>query len=189
MPRPLLEVRDLRTAFPSAKGPLPVVDGVSFDLARGEVLALVGESGSGKTMTALSTLRLVPKPGRVVSGSVKLDGEELLDDGVQLVGESIFRKPAHHGIDAAPHQDMAFWPGLEPRSLKCWLAIDQATVENGCMYVIPGSHDAELSHHQHPVQTLLLTDEQLDVGRQVPIELNPGSAIFFDSVRSTPSTR
>jgi oligopeptide/dipeptide ABC transporter ATP-binding protein len=79
MPGPLLEVRDLRTAFPSAKGPLPVVDGVSFDLARGEVLALVGESGSGKSMTALSALRLVPKPGRVVSGSVKLDGEELLD--------------------------------------------------------------------------------------------------------------
>jgi len=79
MPGPLLEVRDLRTAFPSAKGPLPVVDGVSFDLARGEVLALVGESGSGKSMTAFSVLRLVPKPGRVVSGSVKLDGEELLD--------------------------------------------------------------------------------------------------------------
>mgnify|MGYP000144226883 CR=1 FL=1 len=75
----LLTVRDLRTAFPSAKGPLPVVDGVSFDLSKGEVLALVGESGSGKSRTALSTLRLVPKPGRVVSGSVKLDGEELLD--------------------------------------------------------------------------------------------------------------
>lgn len=78
----LLEVRDLRTVFPSAHGPLPVVDGVSFDVARGEVLALVGESGSGKSMTALSTLRLVPKPGRVVSGSVRLDGEELLDKPV-----------------------------------------------------------------------------------------------------------
>ncbi len=75
----LLEVRGLRTAFPSASGPLPVVDGVSFDLNRGEVLALVGESGSGKSMSALSAMRLVPKPGRVVAGSVKLDGEELLD--------------------------------------------------------------------------------------------------------------
>ena len=74
----LLEVRDLRTAFPSKGGMTPVVDGVSFDLERGKVLALVGESGSGKSMTALSTLRLVPKPGRVTSGSVKLDGEELL---------------------------------------------------------------------------------------------------------------
>jgi len=75
----VLEVRDLRTAFPSSGGPVPVVDGVSFDLNRGEVLALVGESGSGKSMTALSAMRLVPKPGRVVSGSVRLDGTELLD--------------------------------------------------------------------------------------------------------------
>ena len=78
MTNSILEIRDLKTAFPSAQGPLPVVDGVSFNLSKGEVLALVGESGSGKSMTALSALRLVPKPGRVVSGSVKLAGEELL---------------------------------------------------------------------------------------------------------------
>ena len=75
----LLEVSDLRTAFPGPDGPIHVVDGVSFSLAKGEVLALVGESGSGKSMTALSTLRLVPKPGRVVEGSVRLAGQELLD--------------------------------------------------------------------------------------------------------------
>jgi peptide/nickel transport system ATP-binding protein len=75
----LLEVRDLVTAFPTKNGSVSVVDGVSFDVSKGQVLALVGESGSGKSMTALSTLRLVPKPGRVISGSVRLDGEELLD--------------------------------------------------------------------------------------------------------------
>jgi oligopeptide/dipeptide ABC transporter ATP-binding protein len=74
----LLEVRNLRTTFPDASGPLPVVDDISFSLARGEVLALVGESGSGKSMTALSILRLVPKPGQVVAGVVKLAGEDLL---------------------------------------------------------------------------------------------------------------
>ncbi len=72
-----LEIRELRTEFPGTPEPVPVVDGVGFDLARGEVLALVGESGSGKSMTALSAMRLVPKPGRVVAGSVRLDGLEL----------------------------------------------------------------------------------------------------------------
>jgi peptide/nickel transport system ATP-binding protein/oligopeptide transport system ATP-binding protein len=74
----LLEVRNLRTVFPSSHGDLPVVDGVSLDLERGEVLALVGESGSGKSMTAFSILRLVPKPGRVVAGEVRLAGQDLL---------------------------------------------------------------------------------------------------------------
>ena len=74
----LLEVEGLRTCFPSARGPLPVVDDVSFSLDRGETLALVGESGSGKSMTALSLLRLVPKPGQITAGSIRLSGRDLL---------------------------------------------------------------------------------------------------------------
>jgi oligopeptide/dipeptide ABC transporter ATP-binding protein len=74
----VLEVRELRTVFPGPKGPIPVVDGVSFHLERGEVLALVGESGCGKSMTAFSLLRLVPRPGRVVRGSVQLNGRDVL---------------------------------------------------------------------------------------------------------------
>ena len=80
----LLEIRGLRTSFPGERGRggqarVHVVDGVSFDLDRGEVLALVGESGSGKSITALSALRLVPKPGRVVAGEVRFDGKNLLE--------------------------------------------------------------------------------------------------------------
>jgi oligopeptide/dipeptide ABC transporter ATP-binding protein len=77
----LLEVRGLQTAFPSPGGKgreTCVVDGVSFGLDRGEVLALVGESGSGKSMTALSLLRLIPKPGRIIAGEIMLDGKDLL---------------------------------------------------------------------------------------------------------------
>jgi oligopeptide/dipeptide ABC transporter ATP-binding protein len=58
---------------------VPVVRGVSFSLRRGEVVGLVGESGSGKTMTALALLRLLPPAARISSGSVRLEGEELLD--------------------------------------------------------------------------------------------------------------
>ena len=78
MSDPVLVVRDLVTSFPSARGRAAAVDGVSFELAEGEVLALVGESGCGKSVTALSLLRLVPKPGRIESGSIRIAGREVL---------------------------------------------------------------------------------------------------------------
>ena len=77
MSEPVLSVRDLRTTFPLGGGPVSVVDGVGFDVAAGEVLALVGESGCGKSVTALSILRLVPKPGRIEAGRVRLGGREI----------------------------------------------------------------------------------------------------------------
>ena len=73
----LLEVEDLVTSFPSDAGRAAVVDGVSLSVAEGEVLALVGESGCGKSVTALSILRLVPRPGRVESGRVVLAGRDV----------------------------------------------------------------------------------------------------------------
>ena len=75
----LLEIRGLTTTFSIGGRDVPIVDGVDLDLERGQVLALVGESGSGKSMTALSALRLVPRPGRLASGSVRLEGQELTD--------------------------------------------------------------------------------------------------------------
>ena len=80
---PILSIRSLTTAFPGARGPTLIVDGVSLDVARGETLAVVGESGSGKTMTFHSALGLVPKPGRVVEGEVLLDGVDLLKLGME----------------------------------------------------------------------------------------------------------
>ncbi|MEE8116180.1 MAG: ABC transporter ATP-binding protein [Gemmatimonadales bacterium] len=76
----LLAVRDLTTTFETADGVARAVDGVSFDLAEGETLALVGESGSGKTVTALSILRLIPEPaGRIAPGSrIEFAGRDLM---------------------------------------------------------------------------------------------------------------
>ena len=77
--RPLLEVADLRTWFFTRDGIVRAVDGVSFHVMAGETLAIVGESGCGKSVTALSVLRLVPSPpGRIVSGSIRLAGRDLL---------------------------------------------------------------------------------------------------------------
>ena len=74
----LLEVEGLTTSFPAGARSVSVVDGISFSLAAGEVLALVGESGCGKSMTALSVMRLVPRPGQVAAKRLWLDGKELL---------------------------------------------------------------------------------------------------------------
>src|SRR5512147_256129 len=74
----LLEVNDLRTQFPTRSGLVRAVDGVSFNLDRGELLGLVGESGCGKSMTALSVMRLISPPGRIVSGEILFDGKDLL---------------------------------------------------------------------------------------------------------------
>jgi ABC-type dipeptide/oligopeptide/nickel transport system ATPase component len=76
----VLEVEDLHTYFFTRMGVVKAVDGVSFSLRQGETLGIVGESGCGKTMTALSLLRLVPKPAaRIVQGKILLQGENLLD--------------------------------------------------------------------------------------------------------------
>ena len=73
----VLEVRGLATAFERNGGTARAVDGVSFTLDAGQVLGLVGESGCGKSVTALSLMRLVQPPGRVVAGEVRLEGQEL----------------------------------------------------------------------------------------------------------------
>ena len=90
---PLLEVENLSTSFFTNEGTIKAVQSSSFSVSPGEVLAVVGESGSGKSVTALSIMGLVPYPGRVISGSVRYRGRELLDlpeeDMRELRGDNI----------------------------------------------------------------------------------------------------
>jgi len=77
MTKPLLEVKGLRTHFFTRAGVVKAVDDVSFTVAKGEVVGLVGESGSGKSMTGYSIMGLIDPPGRIVEGSMLLDGRDL----------------------------------------------------------------------------------------------------------------
>ncbi|MEM7365023.1 MAG: ABC transporter ATP-binding protein [Pseudomonadota bacterium] len=80
MSDPILSVKNLRTYFHTEEGTVKSVDGVTFDLMPGEILALVGESGSGKSVSALSILRLIQSPpGEIMSGEIWFDGNNILD--------------------------------------------------------------------------------------------------------------
>ena len=76
--RPLLEVRGLRTSFYTRDGVVRAVDGIDFHVDSGEIMGLVGESGCGKSVTSLSIMRLVAKPGRIEAGEVMFDGMDLM---------------------------------------------------------------------------------------------------------------
>ncbi|MBY9020001.1 MAG: ABC transporter ATP-binding protein [Candidatus Lokiarchaeota archaeon] len=78
-PEKLLEIKKIRTYFYTEEGVVKAVDEVSFDIYKNEVLGLVGETGCGKSVTALSILRLVREPGKIIDGSIKYKGENLLD--------------------------------------------------------------------------------------------------------------
>ena len=81
----LLEVQDLHTSFFTPVGEVKAVNGVSFNLERGKVLGIVGESGSGKSVTAYSIMQILAPTGKIIGGSVKLDGQELVNAGEKVL--------------------------------------------------------------------------------------------------------
>lgn len=81
----LLEVNNLHTSFFTDAGEVRAVNGVSFNLERGKVLGIVGESGSGKSVTAYSIMQILAGTGKIVDGSIKLDGQELVGAGEKVM--------------------------------------------------------------------------------------------------------
>lgn len=134
---PLLQVSNLRTSFFTDKGEIKAVDDVSFTLYGGQTLALVGESGCGKSVTALSIMRLLSFPGRVVGGTINFNGQDLLSLPEKAMckvrGKSIamvFQEPMTSlnpvmrigdqiGEVLKIHTDLSR-PRFDKKSLACW---------------------------------------------------------------------
>lgn len=98
---PVLRVEDLRVHYQTAGGDVIAVNGVSFDVYPGETLGLVGESGSGKTTVAMAVLRLTSPPGRIISGAVQLNGDDLL-----AMPEAELRRRRWRDISLVPQGSM-----------------------------------------------------------------------------------
>src|SRR5262245_19956135 len=90
----MLQVRDLHVHYFTSRGAVRAVNGVTFDIRRGERFGLVGESGSGKSTIALALLRLIRQPGRIVSGEMVLEGTDLLSLSIEDMREARLAKIA-----------------------------------------------------------------------------------------------
>jgi ectoine hydroxylase-related dioxygenase (phytanoyl-CoA dioxygenase family) len=108
----------------------------------------------------------------------------LLGDEVRLYTDQLFVKPPQHGSEVPFHQDHAYWTALEPYNMvSCWLALDDATIENGCVHMLPGTHDHLIPHREFKgPQTLGLLPEDVDASHETPVEIEAGSAMFHHSL-------
>jgi peptide/nickel transport system ATP-binding protein len=151
----LLSVRDLRTWIDAGDAVVRAVDGVSFDITRGETFALLGESGSGKSLTALSLMRLLPDAGQIVSGSMVLEGVDL----VQLP-EIEMRNVRGRRIAMIFQEPMLSLNPVMPvgeqiaETLKRHLDIDGATLDKRVLQLLDAVRipDASRRRHEYPFQ-------------------------------------
>jgi ectoine hydroxylase-related dioxygenase (phytanoyl-CoA dioxygenase family) len=109
---------------------------------------------------------------------------QLLDGPVRFWHDQLFCKPAHHGGVVAWHQDYSYWTRTQPMAhLTCWIALDDSTRENGCLYYVPGSHRwnllpiTGLAGDMNEIMTVL-DEDQKQAFRPVPIELKRGQCTF-----------
>lgn len=145
------------------------------------------ESGNPNTILfhALGAWRTGPAFHDVLwSPAFLVAASQLLDSAVRLWHDQLFCKPAHHGGVVAWHQDYSYWTRTQPIAhLTCWIALDDSTRDNGCLYYVPGSHRWDLlpitglAGDMNEIMTVL-DDEQKEAFRPVPIELKRGQCSF-----------
>ena len=120
--------------------------------------------------------------GRKLAAQLLRLGPERLEGWGHMI-----RKPPKIGEMLPWHQDEAYWePSMVYRALGCWMPLDDATIENGCMSFIPGSHTSEVRAHRHvgddpAVHALFTTPDEADIARAIPVPAPAGGAVFHHS--------
>ncbi|NRA36623.1 MAG: phytanoyl-CoA dioxygenase family protein, partial [Planctomycetes bacterium] len=115
----------------------------------------------------------------MASKKIRNYASDLIGDTVYYHSSKLMCKPSHGGRRKPWHQDWAYWTDMHTQQVTVWIAIDAATVENGCMQVLPGSH--KLGHIEHyQGEDFMIHEEQVDQDQVVIAEMNPGDALFFN---------
>jgi phytanoyl-CoA hydroxylase len=109
--------------------------------------------------------------------------ESLIGPDIKFFGDQMLLKPPFHGSAKPMHQDSPYWPIDPPALVTCWIALDDATVENGCMRFLPGSHRRGIIPHRHLEGPHLIPEEyeSMDTTGEVCVELKAGGASFHHS--------
>ncbi|HTE19376.1 MAG TPA: phytanoyl-CoA dioxygenase family protein, partial [Armatimonadota bacterium] len=105
----------------------------------------------------------------------------LLGPDIKLFRDALMMKPARHGSAKPYHQDSAYWAIDPPALCSAWIALDDATLENGCMRVLPGSHTWGVMEHKH-LADFQVEEDRLDVSREVAVPLEAGGVLLFHSL-------
>ncbi len=155
----MLEVRDLHTSFFTPAGEVKAVNGISFNLDHGKVLGIVGESGSGKSVTAYSIMQILANTGKIVSGSIKFDGKELVN-----AGESVMKTIRGNKISIIFQEPMT--------SLNPTYTIGHQLMEAITLHTGRNKRQA----HERAIEMLKLVNvnEPLKRMKQYPFELSGG---------------
>ena len=108
--------------------------------------------------------------------------ETILEGRLRLYRADALMKPGRVGSEKGFHQDSPYWP-IEPMSLwSCWIPLDDATVENGCMLVIPGSHHGGALPHEEINNDYAISDQHYDLDKVIPVPMKRGTGLFFHSL-------
>ena len=108
--------------------------------------------------------------------------QSLIGPDLKIFGDQTLCKPPRVGSAKAPHQDSAYWTDIDPPNLViCWMALDDATEENGCMRFIPGSHKLGVIEHKH-LEDFRVEDNKVDYEQEVAVPLKGGGCSFHHSL-------
>jgi ectoine hydroxylase-related dioxygenase (phytanoyl-CoA dioxygenase family) len=107
--------------------------------------------------------------------------QDLIGPDIKLFRDALMMKPPRHGSAKPYHQDSAYWQIDPPDLVSVWMALDDATLENGCMRVIPGSHASGVLEHKH-LQDYQVDEAELDTSHEVAVPLKSGGCLFFHSL-------